>query len=277
VVLGFIEVALGFKFLSTADMTYHWGILDREVYLAIWIVVFTLLGLYLLGKIRFANDDKVEHIGIFRLILVIVDFTFVVYMIPGMFGAPLKAISGYLPPIETQDFILGSYQAPVVSNANDNAATANDKATFKLPYGLKGFSSLDEGLAEASKVGKPVFVDITGFGCTNCREMEARVWSDTKVLSMLQNDFIIVALSTDDKTKIPENERIKDENGKILKDYGRLNSYIVRTKFGVNAQPNYALLSPNGTQLVPIRGYNLNVDGFVKFLQSGLDAYNSNR
>jgi thiol:disulfide interchange protein len=276
VVLGFIEVALGFKFLSTADMTYHWGILDREVYLAIWIVVFTLLGLYLLGKIRFANDDKVEHIGIFRLILVIVDFTFVVYMIPGMFGAPLKAISGYLPPIETQDFILGSYQAPIVSNANDNA-TANDKATFKLPYGLKGFSSLDEGLAEASKVGKPVFVDITGFGCTNCREMEARVWSDTKVLSMLQNDFIIVALSTDDKTKIPENERIKDENGKILKDYGRLNSYIVRTKFGVNAQPNYALLSPNGTQLVPIRGYNLNVDGFVKFLQSGLDAYNSNR
>ena len=277
VVLGFIEVALGFKFLSTADMTYHWGILDREVYLAIWIVVFTLLGFYLLGKIRFANDDKVEHIGIFRLILVIVDFTFVIYMIPGMFGAPLKAISGYLPPIETQDFILGNYQSPAVSNVNNNTIAASDKATFKLPYGLKGFSSLDEGLAEANKVGKPVFVDITGFGCTNCREMEARVWSDPKVLSMLQNEFIIVALSTDDKTKIPENERIKDENGKVLKDYGRLNSYIVRTKFGVNAQPNYALLSPTGTQLVPIRGYNLNVDGFVKFLQSGLDAYNSNR
>jgi thiol:disulfide interchange protein DsbD len=236
-----------------------------------------LLGLYLLGKIRFANDDKVEHIGIFRLILVIVDFTFVIYMIPGMFGAPLKAISGYLPPIETQDFILGNYQSPAVSNVNNNTIAASDKATFKLPYGLKGFSSLDEGLAEANKVGKPVFVDITGFGCTNCREMEARVWSDPKVLSMLQNEFIIVALSTDDKTKIPENERIKDENGKVLKDYGRLNSYIVRTKFGVNAQPNYALLSPNGTQLVPIRGYNLNVDGFVKFLQSGLDAYNSNR
>jgi len=276
VVLGFIEVALGFKFLSTADMTYHWGILDREVYLAIWIVVFSLLGLYLLGKIRFANDEKVEHIGVFRLMLAIIDFTFVVYMIPGMFGAPLKAISGYLPPIETQDFVLDRYQNGISdADSGHSASPSTDGATFKLPYGLKGFQSLDEGLSEAEKSGKPIFVDITGFGCTNCREMEARVWSDPKVLSMLQNDFVIVALSTDDKTRIPVDERINDENGRPLKDLGRLNSYIVRTKFGVNAQPNYVLLSPEGKQLVPIRGYNLSIDGFVKFLQSGLDALSS--
>lgn len=265
VVLGFIEVALGLKFLSVADQTYHWGLLDREVYLAIWIVVFTLLGLYLLGKIRFEADSEVKHIGIFRLFLVIVDFTFVVYMIPGMFGAPLKALSGYLPPIETQDFIMGSNPSqPVVSIEEANKGE-------KLPLGLTGYHSMEEGYAAAKASGKPVFLDISGLACVNCREMEQRVWSDPKVLSMLKNDFVIVVLYTDDKTKLPENEWVTTSSGKVLKDRGRVNAWFVRENFGVSAQPNYVLLSPDGKQLAPIRGYNTDIDGFVEFLNSGLE------
>lgn len=265
VVLGFIEVALGLKFLSVADQTYHWGLLDREIYLAIWIVVFTLLGLYLLGKIKFEADSEVKHIGIFRLFLVIVDFTFVVYMIPGMFGAPLKALSGYLPPIETQDFIMGSNPSQQVVSIEE--ATKGEK----LPLGLTGYHSMEEGYAAAKASGKPVFLDISGLACVNCREMEQRVWSDPKVLSMLKNDFVIVVLYTDDKTKLPESEWITTSSGKVLKDRGRVNAWFVRENFGVSAQPNYVLLSPDGKQLAPIRGYNTDIDGFVDFLNSGLE------
>ena len=265
VVLGFIEVALGLKFLSVADQTYHWGLLDREIYLAIWIVVFTLLGLYLLGKIRFEADSEVKHIGIFRLFLVIVDFTFVVYMIPGMFGAPLKALSGYLPPIETQDFIMGSNPSQQVVSIEE----ANKGE--KLPLGLTGYHSMEEGYAAAKASGKPVFLDISGLACVNCREMEQRVWSDPKVLSILKNDFVIVVLYTDDKTKLPENEWVTTSSGKVLKDRGRVNAWFVRENFGVSAQPNYVLLSPDGKQLAPIRGYNTDIDGFVEFLNSGLE------
>lgn len=265
VVLGFIEVALGLKFLSVADQTYHWGLLDREIYLAIWIVVFTLLGLYLLGKIRFEADSEVKHIGIFRLSLVIVDFTFVVYMIPGMFGAPLKALSGYLPPIETQDFIMGS-------NASQQVVSIEEaNKGEKLPLGLTGYHSMEEGYAAAKASGKPVFLDISGLACVNCREMEQRVWSDPKVLSILKNDFVIVVLYTDDKTKLPESEWVTTSSGKVLKDRGRVNSWFVRENFGVSAQPNYVLLSPDGKQLAPIRGYNTDIDGFVEFLNSGLE------
>ena len=270
VVLGFIEVALGFKFLSVADQTYHWGILDREIYLAIWIVTFTLLGLYLLGKIRFEADYKVDHIGVFRLALVIIDFTFVVYMIPGMFGAPLKALSGYLPPLETQDFIIGAGgPAEKVETVTWSPETGK---MIDLPHGLKGYTSVEDALEAARRSGKPVFVDITGHGCVNCREMEQRVWSAAEVLNLLGNKFEIVALYTDDKMKLPEDKWVTTENGKVLKDLGRVNSYYVREHFGVNAQPNYTILSPEGEQLVPVRGYNLDVDGFVEFLESGLEA-----
>lgn len=265
VVLGFIEVALGLKFLSVADQTYHWGLLDREIYLAIWIVVFTLLGLYLLGKIRFEADNEVKHIGIFRLFLVIVDFTFVVYMIPGMFGAPLKALSGYLPPIETQDFIMGGNASQQVVSIEE--ATKGER----LPLGLTGYHSMEEGYAAAKESGKPVFLDISGLACVNCREMEQRVWSDPKVLSILKNDFVIVVLYTDDKTKLPESEWVTTSSGKVLKDRGRVNAWFVRENFGVSAQPNYVLLSPDGKQLAPIRGYNTDIDGFVEFLNSGLE------
>ena len=272
VVLGFVEVALGLKFLSVADQTYHWGILDREVYLAIWIVVFTLLGLYLLGKIRFAHDEPLEYLKVPRLALAIAVLSFVVYLIPGMWGAPLKALSGYMPPITTQDFVIG--QNSGTAHAVEEAPTASSEYGLHLPLGLSGSFTLDEGLEAAKKAGKPVFVDVTGHGCVNCREMESRVWSDPTVLSMLKNDFVVVALYTDDKQKRDKEDYVTDaETGKVYKDLGRANSYIARTKWDVNAQPNYVLLSRDGEMLVPVRGYDLSIDGFVNFLQSGLDAY----
>ena len=279
VVLGFLEVALGFKFLSVADQTYHWGLLDREVYLAIWITVFSLLGFYLLGKIRFAHDDKVEHISVKRLALAIAVFSFVVYMIPGMFGAPLKALSGYLPPITTQDFVLGQDRpgtdasSGMTSAGHEPVSVSQVKYDLHLPLGLQGYFTLEEGLAAAREAGKPVFVDITGHGCVNCREMESRVWSDPAVLDILRNDYIIVALYTDDKQRLAEEDWVTTASGDVLKTLGRANSYIVRTEFGVNAQPNYVLLSPEGEQLAPVRGYDLDIQGFIDFLNSGLKAY----
>lgn len=278
VVLGFIEVALGLKFLSTADQTYHWGILDREVYLAIWIVVFSLMGFYLLGKIRFKDEEKVEHIGVTRLALAIGVFSFVVYLIPGMWGAPLKALSGYLPPITTQDFVLSGGAAPTATLTPSQSAESSSANRYglELPLGLSGYFTLDEGLEAAKKAGKPLFVDVTGHGCVNCREMEARVWSDPRVLKILSEDYVIVALYNDDKQKLDEKDYVTDaQSGKVYKDLGRANSYLARTLWGVNAQPNYILLSPEGEQLVPVRGYDLSVDGFIAFLQSGLDAFSA--
>ena len=280
VVLGFVELALGLKFLSVADQTYHWGILDREIYLAIWIVIFTLLGLYLLGKIRFAHDEPVEHLSVTRLSLAIAVFSFVVYLIPGMWGAPLKALSGYMPPITTQDFVMGS--GPVQSSESDCTicedfvSESAEKYGLHLPLDLKGYFDLEEGLEAAKKAGKPVFVDVTGHGCVNCREMESRVWSAPQVLDMLKNDFVIVALYTDDKQKLDKEDWVTDaETGKVYKDLGRANSYTARTLWNVNAQPNYILLSPEGDMLVPVRGYDLSVEGFTDFLRSGLDAYSA--
>ncbi len=297
VVLGFIEVALGFKFLSVADQTYHWGLLDREVYLAIWIVVFSLLGLYLLGKLRFKNDSPLEHISVTRLTLAIAVFSFVVYMIPGMWGAPLKALSGYLPPIETQDFIVWNYaDSPMTVTSGDNLPYAShpiranvrggelspdgttssgfaEKYNLRLPMGYNGYFTIEDGIAASKATGKPVFVDITGHGCVNCREMEQRVWSDPKVQDIMKNDYIMVFLYNDDKTKLEKEDWVTTTEGKTLKDIGRVNSYIVRERFNVNAQPNYALLGSDGELLVPVRGYNLSVEGFIDFLESGLEKF----
>lgn len=285
VVLGFIEVALGFKFLSVADQTYHWGLLDREVYLAIWIVVFSLLGLYLLGKIRFKNDSPVEHLSVTRLALAIAVFSFVVYMIPGMWGAPLKTLSGYLPPIETQDFVVWNYaETPAVPSAvpladDSPLKSASDKAGYgekynlRMPMGFTGYFTLEEGLAASKELGKPVFVDITGHGCVNCREMEQRVWTDPRVQKIMKEDYILVVLYNDDKTKLQEEDWVTTSDGKVLKEIGRANSYLVRTRFDVNAQPNYALLGSDGGLLVPVRGYNLSIDGFIDFLNSGLAKF----
>ncbi|MBQ3872749.1 MAG: thioredoxin family protein [Bacteroidales bacterium] len=264
VVLGFIEVALGLKFLSVADQTYHWHILDREVYLAIWIVCFTLLGLYLMGKIRFKHDSPLEYISVGRLALIIADFAFVVYLIPGMWGAPLKALSGYMPPLETQDFVIGRYAAPAAPLEPATAELTGSEVS--LPHGLMGYNNLEDGIAAAAASGKKVFVDITGHGCVNCREMEARVWSQPEVLKRLQNNFVIVSLYVDDKTKLPEDKWVTTPEGKVLKDVGRVNSRLVLDRFGVNSQPNYFILDGEGNILAGPRGYNLDTDGFVKFL-----------
>ena len=268
VVLGFIEVALGFKFLSVADQTYHWGLLDREIYLAIWIVVFSLLGFYLLGKLRFPHDEKVEHLNLVRLVSSIAVFSFVVYMIPGMFGAPLKALSGYLPPISSQDFVIGRGQAASV--APSSSSTDANPYGLEMPYGLNGYFKLEDALEAAGKSGKPVFVDVTGHGCVNCREMEARVWSDPRVMDLLSNRFELVALYVDDKTKLREEDWVYASNGDVYKDVGRANAYIAREKFGVNSQPNYILLGPDGRQIGEPRGYNLDIDGFIEFLKQAL-------
>ena len=266
IVLGFIEVALGLKFLSVADQTYHWGILDREVYLAIWIAVFTLLGLYLIGVLRFKDEGQFKGVGVFRLTLAIIDLAFVAYLIPGMFGAPLKALSGYLPPLETQDFILGQEQ-PSAPAATVSYSSGPDLA---LAHGLRGYSTIEAALEASKASGKPVFVDITGHGCVNCREMEARVWSNPEVLPLLRDSLVILALYTDDKTRLPESRWITGENGKVLKDVGRVNSYIARTRFGVNAQPNYTILDGDGNQKVPVRGYDLDAADFARFLRDGI-------
>ncbi len=281
VVLGFIEIALGLKFLSTADQTYHWHLLDREVYLAIWIAVFTLLGLYLIGKIRFKHDTPLEYLSVPRLTLAIAVFAFVVYLLPGMWGAPLKALSGYMPPMETQDFVLSEIPGQARNDyngarndyngaRNDDAALTGAAGTITVAHGLQAYDNLPDGLAAAKATGKPVFLDFTGYGCVNCREMEARVWSDPEVLRRLRDDFIIVALHVDDKTKLPESEWVLNDKGKPLKDVGRVNSYIALHDFGVNAQPNYFLLDENGNRLAGPRPYNLDIQCFIDFLDTAL-------
>lgn len=283
VVLGFIEVALGLKFLSVADQTYHWGLLDREIYLAVWIVTFSLLGFYLLGKIKFAHDSDMPYLGVGRLALAIVTFSFVIYLLPGMWGAPLKGLSGYLPPLATQDFVAGQGGAAAGSTASGEGLRTVEGLKPKysdflhLPHGLEGFFDLREAEAYAEKVGKPLFIDFTGHGCVNCREMEARVWSDPEVLAMLRNDYVIVALYSDDKKVLPENEWVTTESGKVLKSLGKINSRYALTTYGVNAQPYYVLQGRGGKMLVPPRGYDLSVPGFVAFLRSGLEAYRAER
>ena len=282
VVLGFVEVALGFKFLSVADQTYHWGLLDREVYLAIWIVVFFLLGLYLLGKIRFAYDSPVEHLSVFRLILVIVVFTFVVYMIPGMWGAPLKALSGYLPPITTQDFVLDpnqhggggtTYVVGQPAEDGDGVPASRKYADFlHMPYDIPAFFDYEEARAYATKVGKPILLDFTGHGCVNCREMEARVWSDPRVLKLMKNDYVVCSLYGDDKKVLDKKDWVTTEDGKVLKSLGKINSYFMMKRYQVNAQPYYVILDPvTEKNKVPARSYNLDVDEYVKFLEKGLE------
>ena len=251
VVLGFIEIALGLKFLMTADQTMHWGLLDREVYLAIWIVTFSLLGFYLLGKLRFAHDDEVKHVSVFRLSLAILVFSFVVYLIPGMFGAPLNAVSGYIPPMSTQDYQINGR----VENVNAGRKYAD---FLHLPHQLQGHFDFEEAVEDAMAQNKPIFVDVTGHACNNCREMETMVWSNDQVLPMLREDFIICALYVDDMTKV--------EGGKRL---GAINSKLAQDEWKVNAQPAYILITPEGEQIAGPRGYNTDIEGFVNFLNEG--------
>lgn len=290
VVLGFLELALGLKFLSVADQTYHWGILDREVYLALWIVIFILLGFYLLGKLKFAHDSEVKTVTVPRLLLAILTFSFVVYLIPGMFGAPLKAISGYIPPQTTHDFDLHQIIRDEVKlvSGNHSGALADSEETLcekpkfadflHLPHGLEGYFDYNQGMACAKKLNKPVFIDFTGHGCVNCREMEANVWSDTRVLERLRNNFVVIALYVDDKTTLPESEWVTSTyDGKVKKTLGKKYADFQISRYGVNAQPYYVLLDGKEQLLVQPKAYDLDVENFIKFLDDAVAEFNKRK
>jgi len=273
VVLGFIELALGLKFLSIADQTYHWGILDREVYLAFWIVIFSLMGMYLLGKIKLAHDSELKSVSVPRLMLAMLTFTFVVYLIPGMFGAPLKAISGYLPPVSTQDFDVNAIvrdNAGAGLSKNELCENAKYSEFLHLPHGLKGYYDYDQALKCSKESKKPIFIDFTGHGCVNCREMEASVWADPRVLNILRKDYIVVALYVDDKTELPQSEWVTSKyDGKVKKTIGQKYADFQIERFSVNAQPYYVLLDSNGENLVDAKSYDKDVENFIAFLNAG--------
>ncbi|HIE15843.1 MAG TPA: disulfide bond formation protein DsbD [Bacteroidales bacterium] len=280
IVLGFLELALGLKFLSIADQTYHWHILDREVYLALWIVIFALLGFYLLGKLRFKHDTPLESISVYRLMLAIITFSFVIYMIPGMWGAPLKALSGYLPPQSSIDFDMERIvreNSTISSEAKPSSLCEKPKyADFlELPHGLEGYFDYKQGVACGKQQGKPIFIDFTGHGCVNCRKMEASVWISPRIIKHLRNDFIVMALYVDDKKMLPESEWIKsDYDGKIKKTIGKINADKQISEYNINAQPYYVLLDPYDEKpLVEPKTYDLNIDNFADFLEAGLKEF----
>ena len=280
VVLGFLELALGLKFLSIADQVYHWGILDRDIYLVLWIVIFAMLGLYLLGKLRLPGDSPIEKLSVGRLMLSIVTFSFVLYMIPGLFGAPLKALSGYLPPMSSHDFDLPTLIRE--NSGGSGAINAEDQLCeepkygdmLHFPHGIKGYFDYEQALACAKEQGKPIFVDFTGHGCVNCREMEARVWSDPKVLSRLKNDYVMLALYVDEKTELPEKDWYTSEyDGKVKKSIGKQNADFQITRFNNNAQPYYVLLDTNGELLIEPIAYERSISKFVDFLDEGKEKF----
>lgn len=250
VVLGFLELALALKFFSVADLAYGWRILDRETFLVLWIVIFAMLGFYLLGKIRFSHDSELKYVSVPRLFMAIVSLAFAVYMVPGLWGAPLKSISAFAPPLYTQDFNL--YEDEVHAQFDDYEA----------------------GMAYAKKNNKPVMIDFSGYGCVNCRKMEASVWTNPGVKQIIENDYVLITLFVDDKTKLPEVIEI-EEHGKTrkLKTVGDKWSYLQRSKFGANAQPFYVLLDNNGKPLSHSYAYDEDVNKYIQFLQGGLKNY----
>ena len=255
VVLGFLELALALKFLSVADLAYGWRILDREVFISLWIVIFALLGVYLLGKITFPHDSKSEKTSLPRFILACISLAFAVYMIPGLWGAPLKSISAFTPPMYTQDFSL--YDGTVHPNTDN----------------------FEKGMLLGQTEHKPVLIDFSGYGCVNCRKMEAAVWSNPEVKQLLEHDFILVSLMVDDKTPLPEPIKVTDKNGKTrtLRTIGDKWSYLEYSKFGASAQPYYIILNNEGKPLEAPYGFNENVGKFIHFLKSGLKNYESSQ
>ncbi len=279
VVLGFVEIALAFKFLSIADQAFHWRILDREINLAIWIVIVALIGIYLMKGFRMPGDTgkdaEVKTVSVLRVSLAIVTFTFLIYLIPGMWGAPLKALAGYLPPQSTHDFDLLS--ASRNTKTNEICDTPKFDEFLHLPHGINGYFDYKQAIACARQQNKPLFIDFTGHGCTNCREMEARVWSDPQVLQRLKNDFVVVALYVDDKTELPESEWYTSTyDKKVKKTIGKQNADLQITRLNNNAQPFYVLVGTDEKVLVSPKPYNLSAENFVKFLEEGKKRFKAN-
>lgn len=275
VCLGFLELALALKFLSSADLVWHWEWFDREIFLVLWIVIFAMMGFYLLGKLRFSHDSKLEYISVPRLVLAIVSIAFAVYMVPGLWGAPLKVLSGLAPPMHTQDFILGNNeQRPAVSS--DFPSKVKYGEVLPAPHGFNVFFDLDEGVEYAKKVGKPIMLDFTGWTCVNCRKMEDDVWVDPTVGNIIREKYVLIQLYVDErKVKMPAN---KVHYSKYLKgdtdNLGRWNQDFQATKYGANSQPYYVLVDHQLNPLVPAQGAIFNAKEYAAFLQSGVDKFN---
>jgi len=271
VVLGFLELAFSFKFLSNVDLAYHWNLFDREIFLSLWIVISALLGIYLLGKLRLPNDSEVKYVSTPRLILAVITLSFTVYMIPGLWGAPLKSISAFLPPMSTQDFVLSGNSAPA---ATHNTGSHKYGDIFHAPLGLDAFFDYDEGLAYAKKMNKPVFIDFTGHACVNCRKMEASVWPDKEVLSRLSNDYVVIQLYVDDKTDLAAAEQtVSKYSGKKIETIGNKWSDLQASRFNANSQPFYVLLDTKGNLLVQPQGADYDPHSFTRYLDSGLEVF----
>jgi len=279
VTLGFLELALALKFLSNVDLAYHWEWFDREVFLVLWIVIFAMMGFYLLGKLRFSHDNEVTFIALPRLFLAIITLAFTLYLVPGLWGAPLKAVSAFLPPQDTQDFDL--YTPTLLGNAAGSAAAPAADATphkyaelFHAPLGLNAFFDYDEGMAYAQKVNKPVLIDFTGHACVNCRKMEANVWPDKQVLPLIRDKYVLIQLYVDDKTELPAAEqRVSTYSGKTIKTIGNKWSDMQASRYGANSQPYYVLLGRDGKVLATPQGADYEPANFVHFLSGGLQAY----
>lgn len=280
---GFIELALALKFLSNVDLSYHLGILNRDVFLVLWIVVFFLLGVYLLGKLKFAHDSDLSFVSVPRLFFAMASFSFAVYMVPGLWGAPLKALSGFIPPSTTQEFNLNDLQykignAGTAHSAAGNQAAPPKKYTNKLhvPFGLTAYFDLEEGMAAAKILKKPIMLDFTGHTCPNCRKMEEQVWKDPAVLSRIKENFVLVSLYVDETEELPVSEQYTDKNGVKIVTVGDKNlDYEIKT-FGFNAQPLYMFLDLNGKPLSDVKyGYDPSVAGFIKHLDAVKAAFNA--
>lgn len=276
--LGFLELALAFKFLSNVDLAYHWGILDREVFLAIWIVIFGLFGLYLLGKLKFSGDSEVPFLSIPRLFFAIAVLSFTVYMVPGMWGAPLKALSAWLPPSPTQDFNLHQVDFRSGTPQASSGIVKKYGDVFHAPHGIDAFYDYDQALEYARQVDKPVLLDFTGWSCVNCRKMEESVWPDPQVLRRLKEDYILVSLYVDDRTELdPEEQYISSFSGKKIRRVGQKWSDLQASRFGTNAQPHYVVVDGDGNQLVPAQAYNEDIQNYINFLDSGIAAYQQSK
>jgi len=285
--LGFLELALALKFLSNVDLAYHWGILDREIFLALWIVIFGLFGVYLLGKLRFAHDSEVKTLSIPRLFFAIVVLSFTVYMIPGMWGAPLKSLSAWLPPSTTQDFNLhqsGISQGYMMTSGpidatNSRSITKKYKSDrHQAPHGLDAFYDYEQALDFARQVNKPVLIDFTGWTCVNCRKMEEAVWPDPAVLRILNEEYVLASLYVDDRTPLDEAEKyVSSFSGKSIRWVGQKWSDFQASQFGTNAQPYYVIVDHDGNQLVPAEAYNEDIQNYINFLESGLAAFQAGR
>ncbi len=282
VVLGFIMLAFSLKFASVVDTVYGLGILSRDIYLAIWIVLFFLMGLYLMGKIKFSHDSDVPHIGVFRLVLIIASFTFAVYLVPGLFGAPLTRISALLPPRETSGFNLlkaiteNKGGEAVVTTTGGSAICGTPKYSdfLHFEYGLQGYFDLEEGLACAKQLNKPVLIDFKGHACANCKEMDARVWSDPEVQRRIRENFVLVGLYVDDRTKLPDNEVfVSKVDGKEKKTMGKKNEDIEISMFNTNTLPLYAIVDPSGKPLIETRGTDFDIQAYIDWLDRGAEAY----